>query len=339
MSSQTRIGSILLRPPGAREAVRRFQVAEQLGFDAAFATHVNGLEALTMMGAASAVTDRIQIGVGVVPIYTRTPTTMAQAAATLWELSGGRAEIGLGSGHRLVMQRWHGDPMDKPIADMREYVAIIRAILAGKPLAKTDKWASDMPLVGVGAAPAMPIRIGGLSPAMCRLAGEVADGVMVWLGTPGYIAEVVMPAVREGRERAGKSMEGFEVFASIPCAPTEDPDAALRTYAKQIAHNLRLPFYRNILERGGYTDELKLLAEVSRYEDLELPMPEEVMLGLGQGQLVADMAAVGDTASVAAKLDDYRRAGVTMLGINPIRIDQYDQTLAGASAAFKRSRG
>ena len=334
--AQVRIGSVLLRPPGAREAVRRFQVAEQLGFDAAFATHVNGLEALTMMGAASAVTERIQIGVGVVPIYTRTPATMAQHAATLAELSGGRAQLGLGSGHRIVMQRWHGDAMEKPIADMREYVAIMRGILAGSPLKKTDKWASDMPLVGVGTAPDFPIHIGGLSPAMCRLAGEIADGVMVWLGTPGYIEDVVMPAVREGRERAGKAMDDFEVWASVPCAPTDDPDAAKRTYVKQIAHNLRLPFYRNILERGGYKDELKLLAEVSRYEDLELPMPDEVISGLGQGTLVADIAAVGDTTSVAAKLDDYRRAGVTMLGINPIRIDDYDKTLEGAAAAFKR---
>jgi alkanesulfonate monooxygenase SsuD/methylene tetrahydromethanopterin reductase-like flavin-dependent oxidoreductase (luciferase family) len=324
---KTRLGAFFLRPPGAREAVRRFRFAEDLGFDAAFATHVNGQEALTMLGAAAVSTERIQIGVGVVPIYTRTPTTMAQGAATLAELSGGRAMLGLGSGHRLVMQRWHGDPMDKPIAEMREYVAIMRAVLTGTPLTSANKWASDMPLVGVGIAPDFPLHIGGLSPAMCRLAGEIADGVMVWLGTPRYIAEVVMPAVREGRERAGKSMDGFDVVASIPCSVTDDEDLLKQTYVKQIAHNLRLPFYRNILERGGYHDELGFLAEVDRYEDLERPMPGEVLVGLGSSSLVADIAAIGDSRSVASKLDEYRTSGVTTLGINPVRIDDFDRTL------------
>jgi len=324
---KTRLGAFLLRPPGAREAVRRFRLAEELGFDAAFATHVNGQEALTMLGAAAVSTERIQIGVGVVPIYTRTPTTMAQGAATLAELSGGRAVLGLGSGHRLVMQRWHGDPMDKPIAEMREYVTIMRGVLAGRPLPSADKWASDMPLVGVGAAPDFPLHVGGLSPAMCRLAGEIADGVMVWLGTPRYIAEVVMPAVREGRERAGKSMDDFDVVASIPCSVTDDEDVLKQTYLKQIAHNLRLPFYRNILERGGYHSELGFLAEVDRYEDLERPMPGEVLVGLGSSALVADIAAIGDARSVASKLEEYRSCGVTTLGVNPVRIDDYDRTL------------
>jgi len=324
---KTRLGAFLLRPPGAREAVRRFRLAEELGFDAAFATHVNGQEALTMLGAAAVSTERIQIGVGVVPIYTRTPTTMAQGAATLAELSGGRAVLGLGSGHRLVMQRWHGDPMDKPIAEMREYVTIMRGVLAGRPLPSADKWASDMPLVGVGAAPDFPLHVGGLSPAMCRLAGEIADGVMVWLGTPRYIAEVVMPAVREGRERAGKSMDDFDVVASIPCSVTDDEDVLKQTYVKQIAHNLRLPFYRNILERGGYHSELGFLAEVDRYEDLERPMPGEVLVGLGSSALVADIAAIGDARSVASKFEEYRSCGVTTLGVNPVRIDDYDRTL------------
>lgn len=329
-----RLGAFLLRPPGAREAVRRFQVAERFGFDVAFATHVNGQEALTMMGAAAVSTERIRIGVGVVPIYTRTPTTMAQAAATLAELSGGRAMLGLGAGHRLVMQRWHGDPMDKPLADMREYVAIMRGVLAGSPLASASKWASDMPLVGVATAPDFPLHIGGLSPAMCRLAGEIADGVMVWLGTPRYIAEVVMPAVRQGRERAGKSMDGFDVVASIPCSVTDDPERHRQTYVKQIAHNLRLPFYRNILERGGYHHELGILGEVDRYEDLERPMPNEVLEELGAGSLVRDIAAIGDDRAVGAKLDEYRAAGVTTLGINPVRIDDYDGTLGAVSESY-----
>jgi alkanesulfonate monooxygenase SsuD/methylene tetrahydromethanopterin reductase-like flavin-dependent oxidoreductase (luciferase family) len=263
---------------------------------------------------------------------------MAMSAATLWELSGGRAMLGLGSGHRLVMERWHGDPMRHPVAEMREYVAILRGILTGHPLRSSTKWASDMPLVGVAPAPEMPLMIGALAPAMLRLAGEIGDGVMVWLGTPDYIADVVIPNVRLGRELAGKSMDGFDVVASIPCAATPDVDLARQTYVKQIAHNLRLPFYRGLLERGGYTEDLALVHEVGRYEDLEQPIPADAFAGLAAGRLVADIAAVGDDAALAAKLCQYRDAGVTTLGINPIRISDFDDTLLGAARAMNSTR-
>lgn len=332
-AGRMRLGAFILRPPDAVEAVRRFEVAEQLGYDAAFATHVNGHEALTLMGAAVARTERIQIGVGVVPIYTRTPATMAQSAATLWELSGGRILLGMGLGHRIVMERWHGEPMEHPVAEMREYVAIMRGILDGRPLPHAEKWASDMPLVGVRIAPEMPLLIGALSPGMLRLAGEVAQGVIVWLGTPGYFADTVIPRVREGRELAGKTMDGFEVVASVPCAVTDDAAALRSVYVKQIAHNLRLPFYRAMLERGGYDDDLALIDEVGRYEQLEDPIAADAMARLAEGRVVADIAAIGDGPAVAAKLAEYERAGVTVAGVNPVRIADFDATLAGVAQA------
>lgn len=332
-TQQLRLGAYILRPPGAGEAVHRFQVAETNGYHAAYATHVNGHDALTLMGAAAARTSRIQIGVGIVPIYTRTPATMAMSAATLSELSNGRAMLGLGTGHRLVIEPWHGDLMERPLADMREYIGIVRSILAGNPQPRTGKWASNMPLVGVSTAPAMPLMIGALAPAMLRLAGEIADGVMVWLSTPAYIADVVVPMVREGRERAGKSMDGFEIVASVPCAPTNDPQQLRATYVKQIVHNLRLPFYRGLLERGGYDADVAVLDEVERYDQLESPVAPEAMAALAHGRLVADIAAIGDDEAIAATLLDYRTAGVTVAGINPVRIDDFDATIeAGARA-------
>jgi len=333
-----RLAAFVLRPTDALEGVRRFVAAEELGYDAAYATHVNGHDAPTLMGAACVRTERIEIGVGVVPIYTRTPATMAMAAATLWELSQGRAMLGLGSGHRLVMQRWHGDPMARPISEMREYVAIVRGILAGRPLAQADKWASDMPLVGVSPAPTMPLMVGALAPAMLQLAGEIGDGVMVWLGTPGYFADVVVPNVQIGRERAGKTMEGFQIVASIPCAATDDVESARQSYVKQIAHNLRLPFYRGLLERAGYEADLSYVQQVDRYEDLEHPVLGDALEGLANGPLVSDIAAIGDDDALGAKLAAYRDAGVTTAGVNPIRLDRYDDTLAGVARAMNRNR-
>ncbi|ABL80338.1 MULTISPECIES: LLM class flavin-dependent oxidoreductase [unclassified Nocardioides] len=336
VAAELKLGAFVLRPPDATEAIRRFRVAEWEGYDAAFATQVNGADSMALMAAASVLTRDIEIGVGVSPIYLRTPTSMAQSAATLWDLSGGRIKLGLGSGHRLVMQRWYGAAMERPVAEMREYVAIMRGVLDGEPLKKADRWASDMPLVGIATAPEMPLLIGALSPAMLRLAGEVAQGVMVWLATPGYFEETVIPHVREGRARIGKTLEGFDVVASIPVAVTDDPESVRRLYVRQIAHNLRLPFYRAILERHGYLDDLALINEVDAYEDLENPMPESAMDSLASGALVRDIAAIGDGFAVVEKLAEYRRAGVTYAGINPVRISDYDASLAAVARALGR---
>ncbi|MBL1651627.1 LLM class flavin-dependent oxidoreductase, partial [Klebsiella pneumoniae] len=77
-------------------------------------------------------TERVRLGTGVVPIYSRTPATMAQTAATIDDLSGGRFNLGIGVSHRPVVEGWHGQRIDKPVTEMREYVAIVRAILRGE---------------------------------------------------------------------------------------------------------------------------------------------------------------------------------------------------------------
>src|SRR6185312_16511441 len=84
------------------QAVQRVKLAESLGYDAAYVTHIAGRESLTVVTVYALATSRIRVGTGVVPIYTRTPATMAQTAATIDELSGGRLNLGLGVSHRPV---------------------------------------------------------------------------------------------------------------------------------------------------------------------------------------------------------------------------------------------
>ena len=105
-------------------AVERVRLAEQLGYEAAYVTQIAGRDALTVLAAYAGATERIRLGTGVVPIYTRTPATMAQTAATLDEYSGGRLNLGLGVSHRPVVEGWHGQRIDRPVAEMREYASI-----------------------------------------------------------------------------------------------------------------------------------------------------------------------------------------------------------------------
>ena len=139
---------------------------------------------------------------------------------------------------------------------MREYVAIVRAILAGEPPPAGEKWQTSFALSGIGPYPDLPIYVAALSPAMLRLAGEVADGVMLWLCNPEYIREVVLPEVTAGRERAGKTSEGFEVVAAVPSAIVDDPGPALAAMRRDLLTYFGLPFYRAMLERSGFGEDI-----------------------------------------------------------------------------------
>ena len=102
----------------------------------------------------------------------------------------------------------------------------------------------------------MRINIAALSPGMLRLAGEIGDGVMLWLCNPNYIHDVVVPEVTTGRERAGKTLEGFDVVAAVPAALTDDPAPAYEAMRRDLLPYFGLPFYRAMLERSGFDADI-----------------------------------------------------------------------------------
>src|ERR1700749_2904647 len=111
------------------EAVARVKLAESLGYETVYTTHIAGRESLTVLTAYALATSGIRVGTGVVPIYTRTPATMAQTAVTIDELSGGRLTLGLGVSHRPVVEGWHGQRIDRPLREVRDYAGLPREIL------------------------------------------------------------------------------------------------------------------------------------------------------------------------------------------------------------------
>src|SRR3954449_1124568 len=122
-------------------AVKRVKLAEELGYESVWLTHIAGREPFIVLSVYAQATTRIRLGTGVTPIYTRTPANMAQTAASLDEVSRGRHNLGIGVSHRPVVEGWYGQTIDKPVREMREYVAIVRAILRGGDApAEGEKW-------------------------------------------------------------------------------------------------------------------------------------------------------------------------------------------------------
>jgi probable F420-dependent oxidoreductase len=305
-------------------AIERVKLAESLGYESVYVTHIAGRESLTVLTAYAMATNKIRVGTGVVPIYTRTPATMAQTAATIDELSGGRLTLGLGVSHRSVVEGWHGQTIDRPVHEMREYVGIVRAILCGEDPPAGEKWRTGFRLFGLAPCPQLPIYVAALSPAMLRLAGEVADGVLLWLCCPDYIRDVVIPEVTAGRERAGKTLEGFDIVPAVPAAVLEDPAGAHAAMRRDLLPYFGLPFYRAMLERSGFGAEIEEFdAAAGAVEQMEAAISERFL-----GQLTA----VGDASAVRAGIERYRAAGATSPCVGPIPKTDFEATLRAGIA-------
>jgi F420-dependent oxidoreductase-like protein len=245
------LGSFIGAGRSLDSALRRVTRVEELAYESVFVTHISGRDSITLLAGYAARTSRVTLGTGVIPIYARTPANMAQSFATLDELSGGRAIAGLGVSHKPVVEHWFGQSIDKPLAEMREYVAIVRAIFRGEDPPPGEKFRTAFHLTGWEPRADIPIYLAGLSPGMLRLSGEIADGVVLWLCNPNYIRDVVIPTVREGRAKAGRDLDGFDIVAAVPSAVTDDPAAAREQLRGEVTPYFNLPYYRAMLERSG----------------------------------------------------------------------------------------
>jgi probable F420-dependent oxidoreductase len=299
------IGAFISPGRSLERALERVRRADSLGFDGVFVTHVAARDSLAVLMAYASVSDRVRLGTGVVPIFSRTPAAMAQTAATIDEFSGGRMVLGLGVSHRVTVENWYGARISKPVTQMREYAGIVRAILRGDPPSQGDFFATRFQFMGLSPRPELPIYIAALSPNMLRLAGEIGDGVMLWLCNPDYIREVVVPEVTRGRERAGTNIDGFDLVAAVPVALTDDPRSAREAMRGELVAYASLPFYRTMLERSGFGEDLAAFDEGMEAGDVE-----RAKAGISD-RLLHALAGIGSADEVRGTVQRYLDAGVT----------------------------
>ncbi len=315
------IGAFISAGRSLDKTLDRVRHADELGFDSIYTTHIAGRDSLTLLMAYASVSERTRLGTGVVPIFSRTPAAMAQTAATIDEFSGGRMVLGLGVSHKVTVENWYGAKIEKPVTQMREYAGIVRAILRGETPPEGKFFNTAFQFMGYEGRAELPIHVAALSPNMLRLAGEIADGVMLWLCNPDYIRDVVVRAVTEGRERSGKGLDGFDVVAAVPVGLTDDPDAARATQRQELVTYASLPFYRAMLERSGFGEDIAAFDEGMQAGDLE-----RAKSGLSDRMLGA-LAGIGSADEVRAAVERYRDAGTTSPCIGGIPGTDFDGAL------------
>jgi F420-dependent oxidoreductase-like protein len=196
-------------------------------------------------------TERIRLGAGIAYAWPRHPLVLAQQALTVAAASDGRFELGIGTGHRRMMEESFGLTWEAPVERMLEYGAVLRDLLEhGRASLAGRHYRIDASLWLAERQP-VPIVLGTLGEQMCRAAGRFADAIMAWLAPASYLSSVVLPAARDGAESAGRPVP--RIVAAIPAALASDRRAALEGLNAAFGGMARAPSYIGMLERAGLT--------------------------------------------------------------------------------------
>jgi alkanesulfonate monooxygenase SsuD/methylene tetrahydromethanopterin reductase-like flavin-dependent oxidoreductase (luciferase family) len=234
-------------------------------------------------------TTRITHATGIATACSRTPFEMANAAADLDELTSGRALIGLANGAAMWTDVFNGADVSHPLPRIKEYIELMRLhwkhFSDGQPFEYQGRFykAASPAFNPWGARqlarPQIPIYLSVVRPRMLRLAGEIADGALGYLGSPRYFAEVYRPNVAAGARAAGRDPSEVEIAALIICSVSEDREEAMRRARIQVGNYICFPGADPMVQFEGLSEQrdaivMKLLAEGPSAFDA---IPDEVV--------------------------------------------------------------
>jgi F420-dependent oxidoreductase-like protein len=318
--------------------------AEQAGFDAVFTAESWGSDAFTPLAWYGQATNRVRLGTSVAQLSARSPTGCAMHAMTLDHLSGGRFVLGLGVSGPQVVEGWYGQPFAKPLARTREYVSIVRQVLAREAPVTNDGPHYPLPYRGAGAVGLgkslrpithplradLPIWLGAEGPRNIALTAEIADGWLAIYYSP-RLASSYNEWLDEGFARAGarRSRADFEIAATCQIVVTDDVSEAYEQLRPLLALYMggmgapEMNFHADVFRRMGYdeiVDDVGKLYLSGRKAEAAAAVPDE---------LIAEVVVVGNPAQVREQLKVWSDSGVTMLLVGCGSVDEID-ALAGA---------
>src|ERR1700730_9142281 len=295
------------------EAVELAQRAEALGFESVWMPEAYGIDAVSILGALAARTQRIQLGTGIVNVFSRTPALLAQTAATLDLISGGRFILGLGTSGHQVITGWHGMPFDRPLLRMRETVAIVRqALRRDRLLFQGEVFDLDkgLKLLAHPVRPAVPIYLATLTPGGLRLTGEVADGWIPTLLSPGHM-DLFRPNLEAGARVAGRSLDSLAIAPHVPVSLDDDRARARDALKPWVAlyvggmGSKSKNFYNDLVSQYGFADDAR------RLQELYLGGKQLEAIHRVPDALVDAISIAGPPSYVREQLGVWASAGVT----------------------------
>lgn len=323
------------QPPA--NALDKILEAERLGYDTIFTAESWGSDAFTPLAWWGSQTTRIRLGTSIVQISARTPTATAMAALTLDHLSGGRVILGLGVSGPQVVEGWYGQPFGKPLARTREYVDVIRQVLARQAPVTNDGPHYPLPYRGENALglgkplrpithplrAELPIWLGAEGPKNIAMTAEIADGWLPIYYSP-KVAKMYNEWLDEGFARPGAraARETFEIATNCQVVVTDEVEATLEQMKPMLAFYIggmgarEMNFHKDVFSRMGYEKE------ADEIQDLFFQGKREEAVKVVPPEMVADISLVGPAAKIRDDLAMWEEAGVTMLVVGARDLDE-----------------
>src|SRR3954452_21321150 len=321
-------------PPQAAELVAE---ADRLGLDSVWTAEAYGFDGLTPLAWWGAGTKQIRLGTAIAQISAREPAAAAMAAISMDHLSQGRFILGLGVSGPQVVEGWYGKPFPKPLQRTREYIEIIRSILARKGPVTYDGEQYKLPLPGTELGKPLkssvhpfredlPIFLAAEGPKNVALAAEVCDGWLALFYAPEHDG-FYRDALDEGfaREGARRSREDFEIVASVPVVVTDDPGPAIDAVRPMYALYFGgmgardRNFHADVARRMGYE------AEVDTIQDLYLSGKKDEAAAAIPQKLIEQLTLIGPIEKIRDDLEAWKASQVTTLltqGAHPAILEE-----------------
>jgi probable F420-dependent oxidoreductase len=299
---------------GFRGSIALAQEAERLGYRSLWTAEVSGLDAITQLAAYATATSHVQLGTAVIAMQSRTPVMTAMSFASLHQLSEGRAIIGVGVGSPIIAERWHGVAYPPAVSAMREAVTLMRQVLKGERTNFEGKYYRSKSFqlgVTLPKDKPVPIYLAALNPAMLRLAGEVADGVLFNYSPPEAIGPMIAE-VRKGAEAVGRDPQTIDYAMYVRCCVTDEVPAAVQAYKRELSSYGFVDSYVRMFTRYGFGEDMqgfrKLWQEGKREDALQCISEK----------MVHTLAAIGPKEKARDYLSAFRAAGLTHPILFPI---------------------
>ena len=310
-------------PAGAAEMIA---AAERLGYDSVWTAESYGSDALTPLAWWGSHTEHVRLGTSLCQLSARTPTAMAMAALTMDHLSGGRFVLGLGVSGPQVVEGWYGQSFEKPLARTREYVDIVRQVVARQSAVTSSGPHYPLPYpggTGLGKAlkpivhplrPEIPIILGAEGPKNVALAAEIADGCFPIFFSPKAMKSFEA-SLAEGFARPGArhSAADFEVIAFAPTVIADDVERAADAFRPFLALYVggmgarEMNFHFDVFARMGYEEE------AVKIQDLYLDGHKDEAAAAVPTSMVEDIALIGPKEKIRDDLEAWRESIATSL--------------------------
>ncbi len=246
------------------------KLAEAAGFESVWVPEAWSSDAFTLLGAIAVSTQRLRLATGIVNIFSRTPALLAQTFATLDELSGGRAIVGLGTSGLQVIERWHGLKFERPLKRMREVVEVMRLALSGERVDYSGEFfkLSGFTMLIKPVQQRVPIYLATFKSQSLRLTGEIADG---WLPTHVSLAQVkpMMAELEEGAKRTGRAVDAVDAALQTLTCTMPDGNEARMLCAQHLAYYVggMGVYYHELMHSYGFGEEADRIQERWRAKD------------------------------------------------------------------------